>query len=155
MLVFVLSACSKKGSDSTTVITPGSSPNIIFIIADDMGWDVFGDYPGISGTKANTPTIDSLARNGITFTNYWVNPVCAPTRAALLTGKYGFRTGVGGVQTPQTAVLQSSETIIQKFINDKTNNKYATAIVGKWHVNSGSQLTAPENFGVQDRKSVV
>ena len=124
------------------------TPNIIFIIADDMGWDVFGNYPGITGTKATTPTIDSLARNGITFTNYWVNPVCAPTRAALLTGKYAFRTGVGGVQTPQTATLQSTETVIQKYIKDSTTDKYATAVIGKWHVNGGNQLNAPENFGV-------
>ncbi len=124
------------------------SPNIIFIIADDMGWDVFGNYPGITGTKATTPTIDSLARNGITFTNYWVNPLCAPTRAALLTGKYAFRTGVGGVQTPQTATLQSNETVIQKYIKDSTADKYATAVIGKWHVNAGNQLNAPENFGV-------
>ena len=124
------------------------SPNIIFIIADDMGWDVFGNYPGISGTKANTPTIDSLARNGITFTNFWVNPVCAPTRAALLTGKYAFRTGVGGVQTPQTATLQNTETVIQKYFKDSTADKYATAVIGKWHVNAGNNLNAPENFGV-------
>jgi arylsulfatase B len=124
------------------------SPNIIFIIADDMGWDVFGNYPGIAGTKATTPIIDSLARNGITFINNWVNPVCAPTRAALLTGKYAFRTGVGGVQTPQTATLQSTETVIQKFINNSTANKYATAVIGKWHVNGGNQLNAPENFGI-------
>jgi arylsulfatase B len=124
------------------------SPNIIFIIADDMGWDVFGNYPGITGTKATTPTIDSLARAGITFINYWVNPLCAPTRASLLTGKYAFRTGVGGVQAPQTATLQSSEKIIQQYIKDSTADKYATAVIGKWHVNGPNQLTAPENFGV-------
>lgn len=148
--VFVIPGGCKK---TTTTGSGGggsaaSTPNIIFIIADDMGWDVFGSYPGIGGTKATTPTIDSLARNGITFTNYWVNPICAPTRASMLTGKYGFRTGVGGVQTPQTATLQNTETVIQKYINDKTANKYATAVIGKWHVSSGTQLSAPENFGV-------
>ncbi|MDZ4809253.1 MAG: sulfatase-like hydrolase/transferase [Bacteroidota bacterium] len=148
--IIILFSC-KKNNNTDTVggIVPTSSPNIIFIIADDMGWDVFGNYPGITGTKANTSTIDSLARNGISFTNYWVNPVCAPTRASILTGKYGFRTGVGGVQTPQTAVLQSSETVIQKYINDKTAGKYANALIGKWHVNSGTQLSSPENFGIQ------
>ncbi len=114
-----------------------------------MGWDAYGNYPGINSTKALTPTIDSLATNGITFTNCWVNPECSPTRAAMLTGRYGFRTGVGGVQTPPTAVLQSNETIIQKYINDKTANAYATAVIGKWHVSLDNQLTAPESFGVQ------
>src|SRR6185436_20837553 len=86
--VFVLSTSSKEQS-------PGARnkgiknvpPNIIFIIADDLGWDAFGNYPGIQGPKANSPTLDSLAHKGITFLNFWVNPVCAPTRAALLTGK--------------------------------------------------------------------
>jgi arylsulfatase B len=146
VILFLLGACKKNEIIDT--VSTSSTPNIIFIIVDDMGWDVFGNYPGISGTKATTPTLDSLARNGITFTNFWVNPICAPTRAAILTGKYAFRNGVGGVQTPQTATLQSSETIIQKYINDKTANKYATALIGKWHVNSGTQLNAPENFGV-------
>ncbi|UQD54871.1 sulfatase-like hydrolase/transferase [Flavobacterium sp. K5-23] len=142
-----LYSCSKDENSHSTINT-SSSPNIIFIIADDMGWDVYGKYPGISGIKATTPTLDSLARTGITFTNFWSSPVCAPTRASILTGKYGFRTGVGGVQTPSTAVLQSNETIIQKYINDKTVNKYATAIIGKWHVSAANQLDAPESFGV-------
>lgn len=151
--IFFTSQCTKKEIVDTQNDTPApvnsNNPNIIFIIADDLGWDVFGNYPNISGTKANTPTLDSLARNGITLTNYWVNPVCAPTRATMLTGKYGFRTGVGGVQTPTTAVLQSNEVVIQKYINDKTANRYATALVGKWHVSLNSQLSAPENFGIQ------
>jgi arylsulfatase B len=133
-------------STDTAVITPTtSSPNVIFIIADDIGWDVFGTYPGITSTKALTPTIDSLARNGITFTNFWVNPECTPTRAAMLTGKYGFRTGMGA----PGAVLQSSETTIQKYISDKTSNAYATAVIGKWHVSGGTNFTAPESFGAQ------
>ncbi len=147
-LISVLMSCSKDTSSDTIVSNPNSSPNIIFIIADDLGWDVFGNYVGFSGIKANTPTLDSLAQNGITFTNYWTNPLCAPTRAAILTGKYAFRTGVGGVQEPITAVLQSNETIIQKHINTKTSNKYATAIIGKWHVSANNQFKEPENLGV-------
>jgi len=150
ILSVTLSSCSKNKADSSNTGSNLSGTNIVFIIADDMGWDVFGDYPGINGAKATTPTLDSLALNGITFTNFWSNPVCAPTRAAMLTGKYGFRTVVGGVPVPATAadVLKSSEIVIQKYINDKTANKYATAVIGKWHVSLGTQLTAPENFGV-------
>jgi arylsulfatase B len=151
LFVLVLSSCSKsKGSSDSGTSADPNATNIIFIIADDLGWDVFGDYPGINGIKANTPTLDSLALKGITFTNFWSNPVCSPARAAMLTGKYGFRTGVGGVPVPVTAadVLKSSETVIQKYINDKTANKYAPAVIGKWHVSLNSQLTAPENFGV-------
>ena len=145
LLLHILLSCSEDKIDAENTST---ASNIVFIIADDLGWDAFGNYPGIIGTKANTPTLDSLARNGITFTNYWVNPICAPTRASILTGKYGFRTGIGGVQTPLTTTLQSTETIIQKYISDKTSNKYATALIGKWHVSAATQLNAPENFGV-------
>lgn len=144
--VAILISCS----EDTVIVDTGTksfSPNIIVIIADDLGWDVFGSYPGIGGTKAHTPTIDSLARNGITFTNFWVNPLCAPTRAAMLTGRYAFRTGVGGVETPPTATLKSTETIIPKYINDKTSNAYATALIGKWHLSTSTQLSAPEDFG--------
>lgn len=139
-------SCKKKTDDIGGGTTPAAtSPNIIFIIADDMGWDVFGKYPGINSAKAKTPTLDSLAANGITFTNYWVNPECTPTRAAMLTGKYAFRTGAGA----PGAVLASTETIIQKYINDKTSGTYANAVIGKWHVSGNTNLTAPANFGIQ------
>ena len=149
--VLSIFSCSSNQNDideTPIIVTPSSSPNIVFILIDDMGWDVFGNYPGITGTKASTPNIDALAKDGITFLNFWTNPVCTPTRASLLTGKYNFRTGVGGVQTPPTATLQSSEIVIQKYINDKTANKYATALVGKWHVSANNDLTAPESFGI-------
>lgn len=143
-LMFI--SCSEENIEKNTEPTDdGTTPNIILIIADDMGWDVYGDYPGTADTKAHTPTLDSLSRNGLTFLNFWSYPVCAPTRAAMLTGKYGFRTGVGGTQNPQTATLGSTETIIQNHVGME---KYATAVIGKWHVSPGSQLDAPESFGV-------
>ncbi len=150
VILSVFISCSKDSNheDIIDVVNTNTPPNIIFIIADDLGWDAYGNYSGINGTKANTPTIDSLASNGITFTNFWVNPICAPTRATMLTGKFGFRTGVGGVQTPPTSVLASSETIIQKYINDKTSDEYATALIGKWHLSQSNQLNAPEDFGI-------
>lgn len=158
ILSFALISCSKNSgsSDDNPVIPPvTSSPNIIFILIDDMGWDVFGNYPNINGTKATTPNINALAQSGITFINFWTNPVCSPTRASLLTGKYGFRTGVGGVQTPPTATLNASETIIQKYINTQTSNKYATAVIGKWHVSGNTDLNAPENFGVNYFSGII
>ncbi len=144
-LVLNLVSCNKQTESNGTSISTASLPNIIFIIADDMGWDAFGNYPNTSGTKAITPTLDSLARNGVTFNNCWVNPECSPTRAAILTGKYGFRTNVGTAG----AILANSETIIQKYISNKTNNSYANAVIGKWHVSQANQLNAPTDFGVQ------
>ncbi len=146
LLIFVLGAASCK---QTPIDQEGDvlddSPNIVFIIADDMGWDAFGNAPGINSVKANTPVLDSMAGSGITFTNFWTSPECSPTRASLLTGKYGFRTGVGSAGQ----VLSEDEMIIQKYISDKTDNKYSNAVIGKWHVSGGVNLTAPESLGVQ------
>jgi arylsulfatase A-like enzyme len=148
LLLLSISFLLSCSDDAPQIAQNEPSPNIVLIIADDLGWDVFGNYPGTNGSKANTPTLDSLTQNGITFMNFWSNPICAPTRAAILTGKYGFRTGVGGAQTPQTATLSNSETVIQKYISDNTSNAYSSAVIGKWHVSSSSELNAPENFGV-------
>jgi arylsulfatase B len=133
---------------SVTTSSQGLKPNVLLIIADDMGWDAFGKYAGTNGQKAKTPVLDSLAQAGITFNNLWVNPVCSPTRAAIFTGKYGFRTGVGTAIGGNTGGLSSSETLLQKYINDKTSNQYATAVIGKWHMSNNTQLSAPEQFGV-------
>jgi arylsulfatase B len=149
LICYSIISCKKKTIDTGGgVTTTTTSPNVIFIVADDMGWDGFGRLQGANGTKAITRTLDSLVTNGITFTNYWVNPECSPTRAAMLTGRYGFRTGVGGVQTPPTAFLQNTEKIIHKYINEKTSNTYATALIGKWHVSGNTNLSAPESFGL-------
>ncbi|PWJ55907.1 sulfatase-like protein [Dyadobacter jejuensis] len=93
LLLFIFASCKKQIAINEE--EDGTPSNIVLIIADDMGWDAFGAYPGINSSKASRPTLDSLARNGITFTNLWAHPECSPTRAALLTGQYSFRTGVG------------------------------------------------------------
>ncbi|MBD1397690.1 sulfatase-like hydrolase/transferase [Pontibacter sp. JH31] len=144
-LLFSLVACTKETPVGPTA---DGKPNVVLIIADDMGWDAFGKYPGTNGLKAKTPVLDSLAQSGITFPNLWVNPECSPTRASIFTGKYGFRTGVGSAIGGNTGGLNASETLLQKFINDKTGNQYATAVIGKWHMSNNTQLAAPEQFGV-------
>ncbi|WP_147383192.1 sulfatase-like hydrolase/transferase [Pontibacter oryzae] len=145
MLLLCSVSCSEDAAVSPTT---NDEPNVVLIIADDMGWDAFGKYPGTNGQKAKTPVLDSLAQSGITFPNLWVNPECSPTRASIFTGKYGFRTGVGSAIGGNTGGLNASETLLQKFINDKTGNQYATAVIGKWHMSNNTQLAAPEQFGV-------
>lgn len=75
-------------------------PNILFLIADDLGVDALSMY-GATGETAQTPTLNALAANGIRFTRFWTQPSCTPSRTEILTGRYGFRTGVrrqiGGV----------------------------------------------------------
>ena len=76
------------------VFPAGAVDNFLIIVGDDLGVDKIGVY-GEGPSPPPTPTIDSLALEGVLFRNAWANPTCAPTRAAALTGRYGFRTGVG------------------------------------------------------------
>ena len=69
-------------------------PNILLIIGDDMGNETLSCY-GLNNDAAKTPTLDNLCANGMRFDSFWSQPVCSPTRATMLTGRYGFRTGVG------------------------------------------------------------
>ncbi len=104
-------------------------PNIILIMADDLG---YGDISCYGSTKINTPNIDTLARGGMKFTDYHSNcPVCSPTRAALLTGRYQQRAGIEGViyakgLTRQTGLALEETTFAEVL---KTRG-YATGIFG-------------------------
>lgn len=75
-------------------VTAHSTPNILLIIGDDMGVETVASY-GVGENPPMTANIDDLARNGVRFTNFWSQPVCSPTRATIVTGRYGFRTGIG------------------------------------------------------------
>jgi arylsulfatase A-like enzyme len=80
-----------------TIVTPvaaQSAPNILLIIADDMGVETLASY-GLGENPAATPVLDEMASEGMLFSNFWSQPVCSPTRATVMTGRYGFRTGVG------------------------------------------------------------
>ena len=71
-----------------------AAPNILLIIGDDMGVDALSSY-GVAEHAPPTAALDDLAREGVRFTNFWAQPVCSPTRATVITGRYGFRTGIG------------------------------------------------------------
>ncbi|MBK9565886.1 MAG: sulfatase-like hydrolase/transferase [Saprospiraceae bacterium] len=133
----------QRNSNGSKKVSTRSTPNILLIIADDMGKDAIKGYQEGS-IKPKTPNIDAIRDNGLLFTNFWVNPTCSPTRGAIITGKYGYRTDVKEVGD----VLKSSETVIQKYINTNTNNKYATAVVGKWHLSGSNNSFNPESFGI-------
>lgn len=144
ILAFFIFSCSKDEQGNTTDDNANSStPNILLLIADDLGKDAIKGYQEGS-IKPNTPNIDAIRNNGLLFTNFWVNPTCTPTRSSIITGKYGYRTGVKGVGD----ILNSSETVLQKYINNNTDNKYATAVVGKWHLSGNSTGINPETFGI-------
>lgn len=101
-------------------------PNIIIILSDDQGW---GDFSINGNTNLNTPNIDQLAADGASFLNFYVEPVCSPTRAELLTGRYSARGGVYGTSAGGERLDLDEVTIAEIF----KNAGYATAAYGKWH----------------------
>jgi arylsulfatase A-like enzyme len=110
---------------------PADRPNIIVIIADDMGW---GDLSINGNTNLTTPNIDSLARIGARFDRFFVCPVCSPTRAEFLTGRYHPRGGVSGVSQGDERLNLDERTIADVF----KAAGYETAAFGKWH--NGTQF---------------
>ncbi len=157
-VITLLFACGGGGSSSEatndgapTTPTPetspteveNTSPNILFIIADDMGKDSTNGFS--EGTvKPYTPNIDNIADNGLTFSNFWSYPVCSPTRASIITGKNASRTGVKWAGD----AISSDETVLQKYINDELDGTYATAVIGKWHISGNRGQVNPEDFGI-------
>ena len=138
----IFSSCNSDDAATETsdpIPTP-SSPNILLIIADDMGLDATPGY-SVSTSKPTMPNLQDLMNSGVRFNNVWSNPVCTPTRATILTGKYGFRTNVINVGD----VLSTSETSLHKVLNTNAS-EYSHAVIGKWHLSSDP--THPTAMGV-------
>ncbi len=139
----MLIACDQNESPTDPNSTNENPPNILLIIADDLGKDAINGFTeGI--IKPYTPHIDALRNSGMSFTNFWSYPTCSPTRASILTGKYGYSTGVKWAGDK----LEPTELSLQKYINQETNNRYTTAIVGKWHLSGNETSINPESFGI-------
>ena len=123
--------------------------NVIVIIADDLGTDYCGFYEQ-HGDTAKMPNIRKLVASGVRFSQAWTNPLCSPTRAAMLTGRYAFRTGVGDVVAGSGSVeLDTAEKTIPKLLKSLSKNTIKTANIGKWHLSLAkpSQLQYPNYFG--------
>jgi arylsulfatase A-like enzyme len=117
-------------------------PNVIIILSDDQGW---GDLSFNGNSNIQTPNIDELARQGASFTNFYVSPVCSPTRAELLTGRYNHRGGVYSTSAGGERLDLDETTIADIF--KKAN--YKTAAYGKWH--NGMQYPYhPNGRGFED-----
>lgn len=111
-------------------LTHAAPPNVVIFLADDAGW---GDYSFSGNPQVSTPHIDGIAREGVSMDRFYVCPVCSPTRAEFLTGRYYPRSGVRGVSSGEERLNLDEKTIADAF----KAAGYATGAFGKWH--NGSQ----------------
>ncbi len=117
-------------------------PNIVYIMADDLGWkDV-----GFRGSDIQTPNIDRLAKGGVIFEQFYAQPMCTPTRAALMTGRYPYRYGLQTVVIPSAGTygLATDEWLLSQAMKEAG---YTTAIVGKWHLGHADRKYWPLQRG--------
>lgn len=128
---------------STAGARPESKPNIVHIVADDLGFADVG-FNGCQDFK--TPNIDALAAGGAKFTNFYVQPMCTPTRAALMTGRYPMRYGLQTAVIPSVAAygLDTTEWLMPQCLKEAG---YKTAIIGKWHLGHADKKWWPKQRG--------
>ena len=125
-------------------------PNFILILADDMGYSDLGCF----GSEIDTPNIDSLAKNGLRFSQMYNSARCCPSRAALLTGLNPQQTGIGhmvndmGIPAYQGYLNNDCATIAEVL---KTNG-YTTLMSGKWHVGGSYNLSDENTWNPGDQR---
>lgn len=118
-------------------------PNIVHIVADDLGWKDVG-FNGCTDIK--TPNLDKLAAQGARLTDFYVQPMCTPTRACLMTGRYPFRYGLQTAVIPSVSAygLDTTEWLLPQALKEAG---YQTAIIGKWHLGHADKKWWPKQRG--------
>lgn len=141
-LVSVTALAVLSGTRATDAADPPRRPNVVFLLADDLGW---GDV-GWHGGEIRTPNLDKLAAAGARLERFYVQPVCSPTRAALMTGRYPMRHGlqVGVVRPWADYGLPLDEKTLPQGLKEAG---YSTAIVGKWHLGHAAPEYLPTRRG--------
>lgn len=137
------------GGETTGGVTTGgettaeNQPNFLLIITDDQGLDASAQY-SYSEDVPNTPVIDQLSADGITFDNMWATPSCTTTRGSVITGNHGVNSGVD--TTP--SVMDTSTLTVQRHLKN-ASEQYASAVFGKWHLaGRNAAATHPNDSGV-------
>lgn len=118
------------------------APHMILMVADDLGWEDVGFH----GSAIKTPHLDQLAKDGVRLDRFYVQPVCTPTRGALMTGRYPIRLGLqcGVVRPWATHGLPLDEKTLPEGLKSRG---YATAIAGKWHLGHHQPAYLPTRRG--------
>ena len=132
-------------------------PNILVVVADDMGYADLGSF----GSEIETPNLASLAASGVQLTNFQAMPACSPTRAALLTGADPHQVGLGNM-AEETAPNQEGKKGYEGYLNDRAvtiasllrDSGYDTYLTGKWHLGSSEQ-TGPDQRGFEHSFSLL
>lgn len=119
-----------------------AQPNVLVIITDDQG---FGDLGFHGNPKVRTTHLDQLARESVRVKYFYVSPVCAPTRASLMTGRYNYRTGVTDTYLGRAMMFTDEVTLAEMF----AAAKYRTGIFGKWHLGDNFPMR-PHDQGFQE-----
>ena len=137
IVLFALLAIGAPLFPLGNIASAQTKPNVIFILADNVGYGDLGPYGGGELRGAPTPRIDQLAREGLRLTQYLVEPACTPSRAALMTGQYSIRNGLSLIIVPGSENTLSARAVT---MGDLFHNAgYATAIFGKWHLGKEPQ----------------
>ncbi|NEX91894.1 arylsulfatase [Caulobacter sp. 17J65-9] len=125
------------GALAAPVQAQAQRPNVVFILADNVGYGDMGPYGGGELRGAPTPRTDQMAREGLRLTQFLVEPACTPSRAALMTGQYSIRNGLSLIIVPGTPSTLSGKAFTMGDMFHAAG--YATAIYGKWHLGSEPQ----------------
>lgn len=137
ILTYTPTGGSPTQLSSSETFTAPTDNNILLVIVDDWGIDSSPiDNAGTPGASLPPmPNLEFISANGLRFSNAYAQPVCAPTRAAIITGRHGFRNGVG--HPSGSGVLPTSELTLPEIFTAE-NSPYSTACIGKWHLGGGS-----------------
>lgn len=148
LLILLITSCSpdtkevedfSENTDTENPVVTSTLPNILLIIADDMGVDASPSFAmDLGAQKPYMPVLSSLISEGISFDNAWSYATCSPTRASIITGKHGLHTEV---LAPIKGFLSGTHTSLQSYIGTHTEEAYACGVFGKWHL--GNDPTHP------------
>ena len=128
-----------------------AQPNVLLIIADDLGNDVIEGFGIDVANYPNTPNLNTLKTEGISYLNTWATPSCTPTRASIMSGKYGIKTGV--MRPPGNLDLEHES--LFNYINENSSADYNKAVIGKWHISNPINLNHPFEHGADHFEGII